>query len=200
MNINVNAAEFAKALESFVGTLADPKVLGSVALEARNIIWERTQQGLDPNGDSFKPYSTRPLYIPMKPGPEGMTPRGGIKTPQARVKVRGYNSGHATNAQSSRVNAGRRGGKSMYFPLGYRQFKHGVDSSGKVSLSLTGHMFHSMRTRVSGRVGLIEFDPGLYSQKAIGNERRRHFFDVGHRAVEAARLRVTWEKAVGHGQ
>lgn len=80
----------------------------------------RTSQGLDADGNKFKPYSTKPIYIPRSGAV--LTPKGG------RVS---------------------RTGRSVYYAGGYREYKiksrrFGTGSSALVDLVLSGALMNNL--------------------------------------------------------
>ena len=100
-------------------TKRDSLTLASNTLASIKI---RTSKGLDANGQSFKAYSTRPIYI-LRRG--------------ARLKPKG--------GRLSRT------GRSVYYQKGYRQYKHESRKRGRgtpgqsaeVDLVLSGNMMNN---------------------------------------------------------
>lgn len=80
-------------------------------------------RGLDVRDQPMADYSTEPMYV-SKRGAR-MAPRGGKRT---------------------------RGGRSIFFPGGYREYKRAAGGSARVNLTLSGELLRSLSVlRVSGR-------------------------------------------------
>lgn len=170
-------------------TCSQPK-LEAMGKFMRDIIVKRTQAGIDADGNSFKPYSAKPAYISMGARP---VPRGGVKTPQTLRTVRAYNKATTTSHQTyvTRKTSGR-GGKSMFFPRGYRQYKANIGATW-VNLMCTGRMLGSMFASASGKVILIAFRSDEANTKAAGNDARRDFFGVLRIQKEVERVKQYWQ-------
>jgi hypothetical protein len=188
--IVVRADKFRDVLVSEVRATYSEAKLEAMGKFMRDIIVKRTQAGIDADGNSFAPYSTKPAYISMRARP---VPRGGLKTPQTLRKVRAYNKATTTSHQThvTRKTSGR-GGKSMFFPRGYWQYKANVGAT-HVNLMCTGRMLGAMSCDVSGKVIRIYFSGDEANTKAAGNDTRRDFFGVLRVPKEVERVKRYWQ-------
>ena len=204
MNIQIrNLTEFKAQLITAVGKTTSDKAMDAIALEGIAIIKERTGQGEDVNGEPFVGYSTTPLYIPLKHRP---APRGGIKTPQTRARVRAYNRAIGrVGLQSSTVKRAAKklqAGKSMFFPGGYRQYRASISTT--VNLKANGDMFRALMARREGKNRILYFGgAAIENAKSVGNNEgnkftpRREFFGLGRIKSEQERIQKVWEAAIG---
>ena len=104
-------------LPSSLWTAKDSARLGLNTVAAIKL---RTSKGLDADGRPFKPYSTKPLYVP--------------------------NTGAVLTPKGGRVS---RTGRSVYYKSGYREYKmksrrYGRGSSALVDLVLSGAMMNNL--------------------------------------------------------
>jgi hypothetical protein len=194
-----NSEDFRRLFEAEVKKTYDPKTLDFLATEAVDIIQTRTRAGMDAAGKPFAGYSMKPLYISLRHFP---APKGGIKTPQtgrkqanfARRISRGVMSGAAA---SPLKRASTRGGKSMFFPGGYRQYKYQYQTH--VTLDASGLMLNSIAIRRSGPTSrVLHFPLSLQNAKASGHDTGagrlpvRRFFAI-ERQQDLDRLSKRWE-------
>jgi hypothetical protein len=108
--------------------LVTPQMMRVVALDSIALIRERTVSGLDVNGQPFKPYSTKPIYIQNTRFPR---PRGG----QPAGKSVFYQGGYKEYKELS-----REPGK-----VGPRRNKKAKGPTAEVDLTLTGLMLNSIQ-------------------------------------------------------
>jgi hypothetical protein len=191
MRFRLDGPAFQKALEAAVAKTVTERVCLEVGATARDIIRTRTESGRDVDGKPFRPYSTRPCYISLQERP---APRGGIKTPRTPTKVSNYN--RRTGATLKSTGKGPRGGKTMYFPRGYAEYKANLYGP-VVNLTRTGRMLSSLYAEARDRLRVVI---GFYGReandKARWNNESRPFFGI-RQAQEKARLVAAWRKANG---
>jgi hypothetical protein len=191
MRFRLDGAAFQKALEAAIAKTITERVCLEVGATARDIIRSRTESGRDVDGKPFRPYSTRPCYISLQERP---APRGGVKTPRTSRKISNYNRRSGASMQTARKSA--RGGKTMFFPRGYAEYKANLYGA-VVNLTKTGRMLSSLYVEARDRLRVII---GFYGReandKAQWNNETRPFFGI-RQAQEKARLVAAWRKANG---
>ena len=111
------AARINLNLPSSLWTAKDSARLAQNTLAAIKL---RTSQGIDADGRKFAPYSTRPIYIPLRGA--RLKPKGGRKS---------------------------RTGRTVFYAGGYDQYKresrrHGGGSSALVDLTLSGALMQNL--------------------------------------------------------
>ena len=171
-------------------TYSEPK-LEAMGKFMRDIIVNRTKEGLDADGQSFPGYSTKPIYIPMSARP---VPRGGEETPRA---IFGHKEESfwisAKTGKVAKAPRGKKGkGRSMFFKGGYAEYKRNIGASF-VNLMCSGRMLGSMFSSAAGRVIRIAFRGDDANMKAIGNDSTRNFFGLMRIQKEVERIQAYWK-------
>jgi len=130
----------------FAEALRGSHVVGKLTADARNMVVERTLQGLDADGNPFKPYSSKPLYISAHHRPR---PKGGQKT---------------------------KGGKSRFFAGGYAEYRQATVGHQRPDLFASGDMFRAFQAReLTPTKGIVHFIKTKEALKAVANDATRHF-------------------------
>lgn len=180
--------ELRVALGNEVRRISGIKVMDRLGYTAKRIIEERTVvKHQDAAGEELPSYSTRPTYISLKDRP---VPRGGIKTPQTRRRISLYNAKYGARESlrnRSRANASKRGGKSMFFPGGYRQYKANLYGSRR-NLTKTGYMFMNLRWKAEEKKVTLYFATDETNKKAYYNNEVAEFFAIGQIREETEAL------------
>lgn len=182
-------------LQRRVAKCSDKEVMLYIGTRARQMIIERTRAGKDENGGAFRPYSRRPMYVSLRDRP---TPRGGIRTPQTRRKAVNYAKRSGTAHILQRTSS--RGGKSMFFPGGYAEYKRNLYGS-KVNLTKTGLMLRSLRIKVRRKAVVIGIYDGMVLGRAHGTNEDRPWFGIGNLPEERRAIQQAWAEVVKrHGK
>lgn len=167
VKIGTDATTISRKVLKIADDVNDPKTMLEVAGVAKALIVQRTLLGQDVTGAPFIPYSTEPFYAPINKRPAGYKiPQGGRKT---------------------------RGGKSVFYPGGWRQYKAAQGHGGTPNLSVSGEMLGDIQTRARPGVGTLYLGGTLSAAKAHGHHfgtvvPERRWFDIGDRPVEVAAL------------
>ncbi|MFZ5426672.1 MAG: hypothetical protein ACOZEN_06835 [Thermodesulfobacteriota bacterium] len=191
MRFRLDSKAFEAALRKAVADKVAPAKALFVGKACRDIIKKRTEAGRDVTGRTFRPYSTTPIYVSKKSRP---APQGGIKTPrtQRRTALYARQTGRVVTASRS-----KRGGRSVFFPGGYREYKRNIYGRG-VNLTLTGRMLGSLYVEQAGpKRFIIGFHGKAENVKARGNQETRPFFGVGRVAGEVDLIQKAWRRANG---
>lgn len=141
--------------------LVTPQMMRAVALDTIVLIRERTVSGLDVNGRPFKPYSTKPLYVPKSRFPR---PRGG----QPAGKSVFYQGGYKEYKQLSR----------MPGEVGPRANPKAKGPTAEVDLTLTGLMLNSIQATKMLPTGYILEVIGKAAQYAGFVNAKREFMGL----------------------
>lgn len=185
-----NAPQFKAALGRKIESLSSRDVLLYVGQTARRLIITRTRSGKNEDGRAFRPYSVRPVYVSLKDRP---VPRGGIKTPQTKRKAGLYTRRTGTAREVGRTT--KRGGKSMFFPGGYREYKSNLYGAG-VNLTKTGLMLRAVRAVVRRKAVRVGVYDGDVLDRAHGTHEDRRWFGIGNLPSERKALQEAWREAV----
>jgi hypothetical protein len=175
-----------------------PTIMDALAKEARRLIIDRTLEGKGVEGARLAGYDTKALYVQKSHRP---APKGGIATPQTSRKISNHNAIRGAR-EGMRAKAlarkSTRGGKSVFYPGGYKQYKAETTGTSTPNLSDWGTMFIAMGIKVTGPLSrTLYFMPTKENDKAAGNNETREFFDVGLIPSEVEALRKKWEAMNG---
>jgi len=186
-----NATQLETVLLDTVKGLGNAKVLTNLGYWVKHRIEDRTvKENVGMNGQAFPGYSTTPTYISKSDRP---APRGGINTPQTKRKVRAWNKRVQSSLQTSvSRNTSGRGGKSMYFPGGYRQYKAALYGTRR-NLTKTSRMLANLSYKAEPNHLLMYFAGDESNSKAVWNDEATPFFGVGLYPEEATQLQKAWE-------
>jgi hypothetical protein len=146
-----------KRLEDFSKQIGSKTML-QIGNVAKALIIQRTLAGKDASGSAFTPYSTTPRYLPIKKRPVGYpAPAGGQTT---------------------------KGGKTMFFSGGWKQYKSGIGLGARPQLSVSGKMLNDIQVRAEEEKAILYFGSARSGAIAHGHHfgttvPRREFFDIG---------------------
>ena len=161
-----NLPKFISDLLDAVEETVSPPKLLAVGSTAREIIKSRTESGKNPSGGAFKGYSTKRIYISKRDRP---APRGGAKT---------------------------RGGKTMRFDGGYRQYKSNLYGATP-NMTKSGAMLRGLKYQASGKKITIGIYDAALLGRAWGTDETRHWLDIGKIASEREAIQAAWRRANG---
>ena len=163
----ISFLELSNELNKFAGHIEGPErgaIMIKMANEALILNRQRvTQQGLNPAGSAYKPYSTKPMLA----GRTGMTTSAyssiaGSKDKRAELEWVTY-----------------KGRKLFELPGGYKQFRelHGRQT-GFVDFTFTGRMWSNIklvsdRAELNSGVAVIKPSEDIQKKKLAGNTERR---------------------------
>lgn len=135
-------------------TLQANNILAKIASQVRNMIVERTLRGVSAGLVKFKPYSTKPLYIPKDHRP---SPKGGRRQSLSGKPM-----------------------KTVFYEGGYQQFAASTKGSATPNLFATGDMFRAFQAASRGNAlqATIEFTRRFPALKAAANNVKRKFVGI----------------------
>lgn len=138
--------------------LSKTNFVAQITHTARNIIVNRTLSGKDVDGNDFKDYSTKPIYIPKDHRPK---PKGGRKT---------------------------KGGESVFYEGGYAEFASATKGFNDPNLYGAGDMMRAFQVKsISDKKATVHFTKTQEALKAIANNATRQFVGI-NTATELPKL------------
>jgi len=145
-NIKFDTSDFEKLLKKFKRLRAQfpgKELMGQLASNARNIIYQRTGRGIDVRFQSFPAYSTTPYYRPKKERPIG---KGGRR----KSKITGKQMA------------------TIFYEGGYKEFASATKGNSNVTLMATNEMFRSFQAKlVTSDMAIVGFNRALQVKKAL---------------------------------
>ena len=150
-----------------LGDQIGAKTMLQIGNLAKALITQRTLSGRDVRGAGFKAYSTKPFYAPIQRRAPGYpAPQGGIAT---------------------------KGGKTMFFPGGYRQYKSSMGRGPTPQLSVSNKMLTDIQVRAEEDRAILYFASARSAAIAHGHHfgtvvPKREFFDIGRGPREVEQL------------
>lgn len=134
----------------------------------------RTSQGIDANGDPFKEYSTKKIYIPLKKGTgKRLKPKGGVLSRTGRSMR--FDGGYKEYKDKSRM----RGKRNPYF-----------DDSAEVDLVLSGHLMNNIKVLKATQNQIIIGLSRHVRHYGYAVNQKRNYLGLSDKDIELIQLTV----------